>query len=269
MEIAIIMEKIIFTDLDGTLLDHNTYSYKEAEKSLEMINKNNIPLVICSSKTRSEIEFWREKIENTHPFISENGGGIFIPKNYFDSNFKYDKSDKKYFIIVLGKSYKKIIKSFKKLKKKFNIIGFHEMSANEIAKDANLSIQQAKRTKRRDFDEPFKIIDGEEEEILIEISKLNLRCIKGGRYYHLTGPNDKGRAVMLLLDLYRNKFDKIITIGIGDSENDFPMLDRLDHSYIVQQKNGEYISNKYITADGVGPVGWQKVVEMELKKNSL
>jgi mannosyl-3-phosphoglycerate phosphatase len=76
---------IVFTDLDGTLLDYRNYSFEKALPALELIKQKNIPLVICSSKTRSEIEYYRKKLSNDHPFISENGGGIFIPKDYFES----------------------------------------------------------------------------------------------------------------------------------------------------------------------------------------
>ena len=74
---------IIFTDLDGTLLDKK-YSYESALPALALIESHKIPLVLCSSKTRSEIEFYRTKLNNDHPFICENGGGIFIPIGYLE-----------------------------------------------------------------------------------------------------------------------------------------------------------------------------------------
>jgi len=77
------MKKIIFTDLDGTLLDSDTYSYEKAKIALQLLKKRRIPLIFCTSKTRAEIEFWRDEVGNYDPFISENGGGIFIPKDYF------------------------------------------------------------------------------------------------------------------------------------------------------------------------------------------
>jgi mannosyl-3-phosphoglycerate phosphatase len=93
------MKKIVFSDLDGTLLDHETYSYEKAKNSLELLKKEEIPLILCTSKTRGEIEFWREKIDNKDPFISENGGGIFVPRSYFPFNVLYDKKSKNYFVI--------------------------------------------------------------------------------------------------------------------------------------------------------------------------
>lgn len=260
------LKKIIFTDLDGTLLDSETYSYEKAKNAVELVKEKEIPLVFCSSKTRSEIEYWREKLHNHHPFISENGGGIYIPKKYFNFDFTYDKKNRDYFIITLGTSYKQLVSAFKKLKKKFDVQGFHEMSVDQIVKDADITQQQAAWAKKREFEEPFKILDTtQEEEILKQITKMNLRCTKGGRYYHLISLNDKGRAVLILSELFRKQFGKIQTIGIGDSENDFAMLDRVEHSYLIKQKNNEYLSSKYLPANGVGPEGWKKVIEQELK----
>ena len=73
----------IFTDLDGTLLSHDTYSFKPALVALKLIRSRGIPLVLCSSKTRVEIEYWRRRLENHHPSITENGGAIFHPHAYF------------------------------------------------------------------------------------------------------------------------------------------------------------------------------------------
>jgi HAD superfamily hydrolase (TIGR01484 family) len=73
---------IVFTDLDGTLLDES-YSFAAAQPALRKTAELDIPLVLCSSKTRREIEHYRKKLGNSHPFISENGGGIFIPEGYF------------------------------------------------------------------------------------------------------------------------------------------------------------------------------------------
>lgn len=48
---------IILPDLDGTLLDpRHAYSFQEALPALKAINHRHIPLILCSSKTRAEIE---------------------------------------------------------------------------------------------------------------------------------------------------------------------------------------------------------------------
>ena len=70
---------VVITDLDGTLLDRETYGYGLAIPAIERLERNAIPLVLCSSKTAAEIQVIRKRINNRHPFIVENGGGIYLP----------------------------------------------------------------------------------------------------------------------------------------------------------------------------------------------
>ena len=70
---------VVFTDLDGTLLDHDTYGWEEARPALERCKRLFIPIVLVSSKTRAEMDHLRVKLSISSPFISENGGGIFFP----------------------------------------------------------------------------------------------------------------------------------------------------------------------------------------------
>ena len=49
---------IVFTDLDGTLLHPRTYSFEAAMPALKLIKEKDVPLILCSSKTRAEIEVY-------------------------------------------------------------------------------------------------------------------------------------------------------------------------------------------------------------------
>jgi mannosyl-3-phosphoglycerate phosphatase len=261
------MKKVIFTDLDGTLLDTTTYSYEKAHEALDIIKRTETPLVFCTSKTRAEIEFWRKKIGNKDPFISENGGGIFIPKDYFSFHFLYDKEEKNYFIIKLGTYYDQLVDVINLLKEKYEIQSFSDMTIEEISKDANLEPSQAKLAKQREFDVPFKILNKKQEkDILNEIKKHGLHYTKGGRYYHLLGDNNKGEAVKILLYLFKERYGTISSIGTGDSENDFQMLDVVDNGYLVMKSDGTYASHHYKKAKGVGPEGWNDVIKQEIEQ---
>ena len=59
--------------MDGTFLDHYTYSYDKAIPAVKKIIKNKIPLVFVSSRVRNEINLYYKKIRIKYPFISENG----------------------------------------------------------------------------------------------------------------------------------------------------------------------------------------------------
>ncbi|MEW6109500.1 MAG: HAD-IIB family hydrolase [Nitrospirota bacterium] len=262
------MKKIIvFTDLDGTLLDSATYSFEKALPALELLKQNNFPLVICSSKTRREIERYREKLGNNDPFISENGGGIFIPKNYFNSRvespgFNVDiESD--YDVIRLGAKYSELRKALNILKEKgFGIKGFGDMTAEELKEIAGLSIAEADMSKERDFDEPF-IFEGNEQELFNAITIMGFNYTKS-EFYHILGNSDKGKAVSILAGLYRKEYGLIFTVALGDNPNDIPMLEIVDCPVVVKKRDGSYDPGikiaGIIRAEGIGPEGWDKAV---------
>lgn len=278
---------IIFTDLDGTLLDAYTYSFEPAIPSLNLLKKNNIPLIICSSKTRKEIEYYRNKLDNNHPFISENGGGIYIPINYFSLENKAYNSfiasltekgpidfskNSNYYVIKIGAKYADLRKVINDLQKDgFMIKGFGDMNVENIAKLANMNIEEAEMAKQRDFDEPF-IFDGSNKELkrLIKIIKAKGFNFTRGRFYHIMGNSDKGKAVSILIELYKKFFDEITTIAIGDNINDIPMFKNVEYPVLVKKPDGSYDNNinipGIIRADGIGPEGWNKFINDLLKQ---
>ena len=257
---------IVFSDLDGTLLDHDTYSFQDASNAIDILKTHNIPLILCTSKTRAEIEYFKNKLGNNHPFISENGGAIFIPKEYFSTQFLFQKNTKNYYVIELGTSYRTLRKYIKILKGKYDIKSFADMSVKKVAEETNLDLKKASLAKNRDYSIPFKILKNEQtEDILKEIANYELQVTRGGRYYHLIGTNSKGSAVKILSYIFKKEFDEPFkSIGIGDSENDFPMLDVVDIPYLVMKPDNTYASSEYFHANGIGPVGWKKVIEREV-----
>jgi mannosyl-3-phosphoglycerate phosphatase len=260
---------IIFTDLDGTLLNE-VYSYDSALPALTLIEKYKIPLVICSSKTRSEIELYRAKLNNDHPFICENGGGVFITIGYFGPNViipaHHRALNNQYDVITLGANYSGLREALIKLRKEgFLIKGFGDMSAAEISQTMGLSIEEAEMAKQRDFDEPFLYEDKEQkiDDLLNSIKQKGLNATKG-RIYHLLGQSDKGKAVSILIDLYKQKYGAVTTMGIGDSQNDLPMMEKVDIPIVVQKPDGTYDDSitipNLIRAQGIGPSGWNDAV---------
>ena len=136
---------VVFTDLDGTLLDASSYSFTAAVPALRLLHEREIPLVICSSKTRTEIEHYRRLLDNHHPFITENGGGIFIPAGYFvhdpeTSGMPWTR-DGNYKVINLGTPYLVLREALRDLKNEgFDVTGFGDMTAGEVAEATGLAL---------------------------------------------------------------------------------------------------------------------------------
>jgi len=260
---------IIFTDLDGTLLDHYRYSFDAAREALEKINVAKIPLIFCSSKTRAEIEMWRKKLGNHYPFISENGGAIFYPKKEKYPNAYQVRTRNGYRVLKLGTYYPDLLQQFKKLKKVFGekIRGFSEMDLSEVAALTGLTESQAALAQKREYSEPF-VFTGDKDEkqkLQIFVKKCPLNVTRGGRFFHLLGDNDKGKAVSIVIKGYKDVNPKLQSIAIGDSYNDLPMLQKVDIPVLVQKPKGIFdkkISSltDFIRAPGIGPEGWNKAL---------
>jgi len=261
-----LIQKIIFTDIDGTILD-NTGEYGETPKLISSLIKNNIPVILCSAKTLAEQNRVRKQIGLTDPFIVENGGAIVIEKEYFDlSQIMKDYPVKEHdgnYIIELGKPATKIREILNDIRKNFNISfrGVADISIQELSNIAKLSTESAKEMAHREYGETILQIEKRDLDRLTRIAReRNLSLIHGGRFFDVTMGNDKGKAVEILVDLFKKKYDYNVTFfGVGDSENDASMLELMDHPLLVQKYDGSWSNirvNRIIKVPGIGPKGW-------------
>ncbi|MBD3226323.1 MAG: HAD-IIB family hydrolase [Caldithrix sp.] len=264
------MDRIVFTDLDGTLLDINSYEASGAGQALEYLESKHIPVIPCTSKTHREVIQLRNILNMKHPFIVENGSAIFLPKKYFPDLSSPSEEKDGYDYVLLGKTYDSILSFLKGIQTTFNmdIQGFHEMSVEEIARHTHLTINEARQAKKRFFSEPY-ILHQKTDDLnaVAEYCTQNgFRLLRGNRFFHLIGATDKGKAVRHLTDLYLQKTGRetLQTIGIGDSMNDLQMLEAVTVPVLVQKPDGSYqqgidLSNLYY-AKGIGPVGWNEAI---------
>ncbi len=230
------IKSVVFADMDGTFLN-DKYDYSESKPIVNQLTALGGSIVFCSSKTSNEIEFYRKAIGNSEPFIAENGAAIFIPKLYFP--FSYDCSYATgYNVIRLGASYGALRKKLAEIKERTaaKIVGFGDMTLEELAYDTGLPLFLAKLAQKREHDEPFRILDGRKSHVFSAIKHEGLQCTEGGRYFHLTGNTDKGKAINILKHLYCQMFGKIETFGVGDGLNDLPMLKVVDKPFFIERK---------------------------------
>ena len=276
-------KRVIITDLDGTLLHPQTYSYTQALDALRQVHAKEIAVVFCSAKTRSEQQFYREELGVKAPFIIENGSAIYIPKNYFRLPFSYDKTVQDYLLIELGMPYRELkhrlslacdvarrqIEANEKLGS-VSITSFGDMTAEDITKETGLSLRLAEFAKQREYSETLKITGGRKaiEVVLNQIKEAGLNCTYGGRFYEVMGGNDKGRAVKILLEIFRFNFGNIFAIGIGDNASDEPMLTNVDLPILVQNQDRKWQKlkiRKLKKVKGVGPEGWSRAIAEYIK----
>lgn len=256
---------VVFTDLDGTLLQHETYRFDAANPALTLLRDRGIPMVPCSSKTRVEIEHYRGLLQSKHPFVAENGGAVFIPNGYFPSRAPRAIRGG-YEVLEFGQPYETIVRALEQCRRETEALltGFHDLSPEEVVALTGLSLENAHRAKAREYDEPFLLYREEDRSsVAAWVRRAGLRISGGRRFYHLSGDHDKGQAVDALLGQFRREAP-VIAVGIGDSTNDLPMLQAVDLPLLVQRHDGTYdphISDpKIAQVPGVGPLGWNKAI---------
>lgn len=261
------MKRIVFTDLDGTLLDSETYSYEKSLAAINRLRENDIPIIFCSAKTRAEQEIYRRELRLFHPFIVENGSAIFIPRAYFPFSVDYHKAVDDLLAIELAIPYSRVRKSLVKIRKEndFRFKGFGDMSAAEVAEITGLNIEFAELAKQREYNEPVKFDPSGEGDLSRFLSKLDEAGLRayGGRHYHVMGGGDKGRAVKNLSGLYHKMWGRIESIGLGNSLIDFPMLSQVDMPILVQKKDYSWEDidlPRLRKVQGVGPEGWSRAI---------
>jgi len=256
----------IFTDLDGTLLSETSYEPGPALPVLKKCQESNIPVVFCSSKTAAEITYTRKTLGNTDPFIVENGGAIYIPKGNLPVTDVTVRHTENFYVIEIGDPVASLRKALKSAAKKAGakVRGMGEMSVEEVCKLTGLGRPQAKMAMERQFDEPFILDSGNPERLEREIRQLGYSITKGGRFFHILGGNDKGKAAKILSSIYKTLLPDLHTIGIGDAENDIPLLRAVDRAFLVKKPSGKWEKLPSLPnltkIDLVGPQGWAKAV---------
>ena len=198
------MRKIVFSDLDGILLDPDTYSCGRAEPGIRTLAELGHPLILCSSKTCAELEYWRPRLSNREPFIVENGGAIYIPRGYFP--FRIDDAQIRgdYEVIEFGGRYRELVDTLRRASAvaECPTIGFHQMSVAEICIRTMLPVRHAELAKRRQYDEPFTILGSGVRRLLTTIRLFGKDWTQGDRFYHINAGHDRFTAIRRLAELF-------------------------------------------------------------------
>ena len=258
---------IVITDLDGSLLDRETYSYEAALPVIEYLKNNGIPIVFCSSKTRVEQEYFRKRLGIDDPFIVENGAAIYIPRGYFGISVSEARDLGEYLVIELGIPIEKLLDTSRDLIRKYEgrVKWVHEMSAEEVMEITGLPRDQAILAKQREYSLAFYPLDKNVIEPLSKdlVKKGLIASTGGGKLYLVTGRHDKGVAVSKLVDLYKRLYPQVYTIGIGDNLNDIPMLKNVDQPIVLDNKidpREHGLPSNTIVIDIDGSRGWRKAI---------
>ncbi len=268
---------LVFTDLDGTLLDHYSYSFKPARPLLHHLQRKGIPVIPVSSKTRAELEPLMLQLGEAGPFIVENGAAVCIPEGYFARQPDNTRTIDGCWVRALAEPRGHWTALLESLVAEFPgaFATFSQMGTRGIAAATGLDPEQAERANRREFSEPVRWLgdEGERALFIARLEESGARVQAGGRFLAVSGTLDKGEAVNWLCAQYAQRGRVAATVALGDSDNDIPMLEAADTAVLVRSPERDYPavarSAGVIYTHGSGPVGWAEGISRWLRAQGL
>jgi len=256
----------VVSDVDGTLMDHS-YDLTPAKETIRKLQKLSIPVILCTSKTASEVKVIRKELNLTDPYIVENGAAI-----YGESLEKVNGE------IILGKKYEYLEEILDLISKEidYKLIPLNNLTDQEATQLTGLRGNSLNLMRDRHWSMPFLNPPSFlEEKINISCKKFKVEVLKGNRMSHLLSINsNKGKAINALKK-YSN-IQNIQVIGLGDSPNDLPLLLNSDIKIVIPGIDGPNLNlldqlndQKFTLASEPNGYGWKNEINNLINKLKL
>ena len=260
---------VVFSDLDGTLLDHLDYTWEPALAALQQLKARNIPLILASSKTRAEMQPVGEEL-GAAGLIFENGAGVQWPRTIDPGSpvpaGHISYADIRQFIEALPSELR------------CHLTGFGDMDDAKVAGVTGLPLDDARLARRREYTEPFVwSATGEElARVSARAEAAGIRVVRGGRFNSFTGPCDKASRLREICRAYAMQAGggrRVWSIALGDAPNDAGMLDAAQRGFIIDNPDGASLPELPGERDGritrtptPGPAGWNQSIMLALQE---
>lgn len=269
---------LVATDLDGTLLDHDSYRWDLAVPALDRLRAHGIPVIFNTSKTFEEVTALQADIGVRGPFIVENGSALFLPTRSYahlaDDAATVSSRTGRYCTILFGAERADILQCIHALRREhgYRFEGFDDWSVEQIAAHTCLELPAARRAASKQFSEPILWQDSDDrfEAFSADVAQHGYLLLKGGRLHHVQGQTDKARPLQWLQQQYlKVTGEQPLLVCLGDTDNDIAMLNAADYPVCVKSPVAPYpevTSGKaVIKTRAFGPEGWGEAINRILK----
>jgi mannosyl-3-phosphoglycerate phosphatase len=269
---------LIFSDLDGTLLDHDDYGFDPARPALAAIRELGIPLILNTSKTLAEVAAINQVLDNHHPTIVENGSALCFPLDHeYPFELVAHETLDAHRVIRLSPPYAEIRHFIQQQRGEhgWRLRGFGDMRTQDVMELAGLDEASAHKAMQRMGSEPFLWLD--DQTALARFRQIaqdqGLTITRGGRFWHLMGQTSKAEGTKALRTLYAvNSTERITSVALGDSENDKAMLQNADIAVVIKRPDGSHLEchgiRQTLLTEQPGPAGWNEAILQILSQQS-
>lgn len=255
---------VIFSDLDGTLLDHQSYAFGPAQDALAAATDSGVPVILASSKTAAEIAPLRFELGlDGWPAIVENGAGLLSGVGSDEYNITQTKNT--------GARHE-VLRRLESLPHELRgrFAGFAEWGTEGIARRTGLSMAEAERANARAFSEPgeFSGDDSDLARFVAALAERGVQAQRGGRFVALSLGADKAERMReVLVRIGVPSRAETYVLALGDGENDIAMLEFADLGVVIANPAHAPLprfaaerAGRILRTRSLGPVGWNACV---------
>jgi mannosyl-3-phosphoglycerate phosphatase len=140
------------------------------------LDHRGIPAVWLTSRTRLQLDEPRRKLAHTHPFIAEDGCGVFLPEDYFHLRPQSSTSQPRgtatvrlgrFTCLPIAEQQPAASEALETLAAETgaSVVSLRSLPPRELAQNANLPPREAELARQRDFDELFFFAGASEQDI--------------------------------------------------------------------------------------------------------
>jgi mannosyl-3-phosphoglycerate phosphatase len=221
---------VVFADVDGILRDPSATAIGRASEAASMLRDEQVAIVLCSLRTRAELELLQQEIGLCEPFVAEGGAAVFLPSHYFGFHVPCARDVAGYRAIEFGESYATVVRVLRSAarRRSVRIEGFSDMSVEAVASAAQMPLLRARLATLREYVEPFTVLDPEpaaRSRLLSALRSAGLYSVARGRFDYVGGALGYQQAVGALRGLYERACGTtVLTIGIADVLSDGSVL---------------------------------------------
>ena len=255
------MRYLLFSDVDGTMLDADTYQWEEALPGIESARKHGMPIIFNTSKTEQETRLLGEELGIRAPFSIENGGAVYVPPGTFDDGEAEG-------LIPFGAPYPVIRAALDELAPSYRFQGISDMSEKEVEAACGLPAGAMAAARERHFTEPLVWRDDPRrlDEFAERLRRHGLNLKRGDRFVHVMGTTDKRVALEHLVPRYRQRYPGVMSVALGNGPNDLGMMDAADIAVVINNPGGRNIQYPGARVpEGTGPTAWSRAVQALLE----
>ncbi len=250
--------EVIFTSIDGTLLDARTFDIGRGRATIRRLHAAGIPVIPVSVLTLDEIAPLATELGLRHAMVIEAGGAI---ARWSDTGWDVEPC---------GPPAQTLLDVVRDIEDRSgaNLLVYSALPEEEAARISGRSGEMLLASTRRRFSEPFVIETGSLESVIRAAAEIGFSVRRGRRFLHLCRACDEGEAFTRL----RVELGCEVAVAVGGVAVDAEFLSRSDIPIIVPGPDGVHdpelrarVPHAHL-APAPAPDGWAAAVDQVLER---